>query len=74
MFSVRIVFDLKNFFFAPLRCAHFSKEKRKKTEKKRKKKANQLGWRGWAVKVFGKKILPEWVEIFLSKPVGLDLD
>ncbi|MCA0366388.1 MAG: hypothetical protein LCH67_20300 [Bacteroidetes bacterium] len=44
-----------------------------KTEKKKRHAPQKVA--KWAVKVFEKKILPRTgvVEIFLSKPVGLDL-
>ena len=56
-----------------LRTYIFKRKEKKKPKKKRKKKAFFSGWQGRAVKVFEKKILPERVEIFFSKPVGLDL-
>lgn len=63
-----------SFIHSPFNRFFPKRNKEKKQQKKRKKKAFCLPVEDGADKVFGKKILPDRVEIFLSKPEGLDLD
>lgn len=62
------------FIHSPFNRFFPKRTKEKKQQKKKKKESRLLACEGRAVKVFGKKILPDRVEIFLSKPEGLDLD